>query len=119
MTIAADVIDPRTIEITQLGNELGQPWRCDVALLRDTEPLPRTERIVAGATTSLGWGESDELDHLVGPASVQAHRHRADDEQLASGAPGVLGRGVQQHADVAAGIRQPTIIGAQHQTPTG
>ena len=48
--------------------------------------------------------QADELEHLVDAAAGQTHGVGGDREDLASGATGVLGGGVQEDAHLEAGV---------------
>ena len=67
----------------------------------DAEPLLHAERVVAQPTAGLGGVQRHQGEHLVDPRHRQAHRPGADGEDLATGAAGVLGGGVEQDPHVA------------------
>ena len=73
---------------------------------RDAEPLAHAERVVAHPAAGLGRGQADQVEHLVDPGGRQAHGALRDGEDLAAGAAGVLGRGVEQDADLEARVGQ-------------
>ena len=73
---------------------------------RDAEALAHAEGVVAHAAAGLLVGEADEGEHLLDAGLRDADRHRRDAEHLAAGAAGVLGRGVEHDADLAAGVVQ-------------
>ena len=73
---------------------------------RDAEPLAHAERVVAHPAAGLVVGQADPVEHLLDPVLGQAHGALRDGEDLPSGATGVLRRGVQQHADLVAGVGQ-------------
>ncbi len=66
----------------------------------DAEPLTHAERVVANAAPCLRRSQADELQHVVDPASREAHHLLAQAQDLAACAPGVLRRGVEEHADL-------------------
>ena len=68
----------------------------------DAEPLAHAERVVADPATGLVLGEADPVEHLLDAELGQAHRALGDREDLPAGAAGVLGRGVEQDADLEA-----------------
>ena len=72
----------------------------------DAEPLPHAERVVADPTLGLGAGQPDEVQHLLDPAGREAHGALGDGQDLAAGAAGVLRGGVEQDADLDAGVGQ-------------
>ena len=84
----------------------------------DAEPLLHAERVVAQPALRLGLVERDQLEHLVDAGLRQAHGLGADGEDLAAGAAGVLGRGVEQHADVPAGVGDVVVEVAADRDPT-
>ena len=81
----------------------------------DAEALPHAQGVVAHSAAGFTIGEADQLEHLLdprsraGPSSCGATR-----EDLAAGAAGVLGGGVEQHADVEPGVGQVSEPAAQH-----
>jgi hypothetical protein len=70
----------------------------------DAQSLAHAEGVVAHAALGLRRCQADELEHLVDAAARQAHGVGGDREDLASGAAGVLGGGVQQDAHLEAGV---------------
>ena len=74
--------------------------------MRDAEPLAHAERVVAHPAVGLLLGEADPVQHLLDPERGQAHGALGDGEDLPPGAAGVLGRGVEQDADLEAGVGQ-------------
>ena len=72
----------------------------------DAEALAHAERVVAHPPVGLVVGEADQLEHLLDPALGQAHGALHQGEDLAAGAAGVLGRGVEEHPDLGAGVGQ-------------
>ena len=70
----------------------------------DTEALTHSERVVADSLGGLGLGEPDRLDGLVHAAGRQAHEPLCEREDLATGASGVLGRGVEHDAHLDARV---------------
>ena len=73
---------------------------------RDAEPLAHAERVVAHPALRLVLGEADPLQHPPDAVAGQAHRAGGDGEDLPAGASRVLGRGVEQDTDLAAGVGQ-------------
>jgi hypothetical protein len=73
---------------------------------RDAEALAHAERVVAHPTVRLGPGEADQLEQLGHPGCRDAHDLLGDGQDLAAGAAGVLGGGVEHHADLAPGVGQ-------------
>jgi hypothetical protein len=59
--------------------------------VRDAEPLPHPEGVVADAPSGLGRGEADELEHLFDPAPRETHHLLGEAQDLPAGAAGVLG----------------------------
>ncbi len=51
-------------------------------------------------------GQADQLEHLGDPSGRDVHDLLGDRQDLAAGAAGVLGRGVEHHADLAARVGQ-------------
>jgi hypothetical protein len=77
--------------------------------VREAEPLAHAERVVADPSVALGVRQADALEHLVDRAAGQAHQHRVQPERGATGASRVLGRGVEEHADLTARVVQPRV----------
>ena len=75
----------------------------------DAEPLPHPERVVLDPAAGLLRGERHRLQHLVHPRARQVQHGGAEGQHLASGPPGVLGRGVEQHADVTPRVRDVAV----------
>ena len=73
---------------------------------RDAEPLPHAERVGADPALRLGRREADELEQLVDPAGRRADRALRDREDLAAGAAGVLGGGVEEDAHLEGRVGQ-------------
>ena len=94
----------------------------------DAETLLHAERVVPQPALGLGLVEGDQLEHLVDPRHRQPHGQGAEGEDLAAGAAGVLGRGVEQHADVTTWVgdvlvevaadRDPARVGGVRPTMT-
>ena len=84
----------------------------------DAEPLLHAEGVVAQPALRLGLVERDEVEHLVDAGVRQAHGLGADGEDLAAGAAGVLGRGVEQYADVQPGVGDVVVEVASDRDPT-
>ena len=80
---------------------------------RDAEPLAHAERVVADPAAGLLVGEADHVEHLVDAALGHPHGALGDREDLAAGAAGVLRRGVEQDADLAAGVGQLGEVAAE------
>ena len=72
----------------------------------DAEALAHAERVVAHPPVGLGLGEADQLEQLGDPGGRDAHDLLGDGQDLAAGAAGVLGGGVEHHADLAPGVGQ-------------
>ena len=70
----------------------------------DAEPLAHAERVVADALLGGRLRETDALEQLVDPRAWHAEDVARRREHLAAGTAGVLRRGVEQHADVAARV---------------
>ena len=83
----------------------------------DAEPLLHAERVVAQPALRLGLVEGDQVEHLVDAGVGQAHGLGADGEDLAAGAAGVLGRGVEQYADVPARVGDVVVEVASDRDP--
>ena len=74
--------------------------------MRDAEALPHAQGVVPDPSVGLGVGETDELEHFGDPGRRQPHRLAREGEDLAAGAAGVLGGGVEQDADLQARVGQ-------------
>ena len=72
----------------------------------DAEPLPHPEGVVPDPAVGLGRGQADQVEHLLDPAARQSHELLGEGEDLAAGATGVLGGGVEQDADLESGVGQ-------------
>ena len=70
----------------------------------DAEALTHAEGVVAHAALGLSGGQTHQLEHLVDPGAGQAHGVGGNGEDLASGAAGVLGGGVEEDAHLEAGV---------------
>lgn len=70
----------------------------------DAQSLTHAEGVRAHATLGLRSGQADGVEHLVDAAARQAHGVGGDREDLAPGATGVLGGGVQEDAHLEAGV---------------
>jgi hypothetical protein len=70
----------------------------------DAETLAHPERVVAHPSVGLGPGEADQVEHLGDPGGRDVHDLLRDGQDLAAGAAGVLGGGVEHHADLAPGV---------------
>ena len=90
----------------------------------DAQALAHAQRVVAHAPLGLGAGETDQLQHLLDALHADAHALGGQSQHLAAGAAGVLGGGVQEHADVARRVRDvgepmttdqrlPRVLGSQ------
>ena len=90
-----------------------QHLRVTEQCVRDAEPLPHAEGVVADPAVALAAGQADDLEHLVDPATGQPHHGGAEAKDLAAGPAGVLRRGVQQDADVPAGVGELGVRDAQ------
>jgi hypothetical protein len=100
---AAHPVDARRVE-TVGGLVEHEDLRLPQEGVRDAEPLPHAERVVADAPARLLVGQADEREHLVDAARGQPHGARADREDLPARAAGVLRRGVEEDADLRAGV---------------
>jgi hypothetical protein len=58
--------------------------------VRDPEPLPHAQRVVAEAPVAFLAGQPDQLQHRVDPAPRQPHQDRVQPEDLPAGPAGVL-----------------------------
>ena len=75
--------------------------------VRDAEALPHA-RASSSSTRRLASAGASETSSSISSTRLrrQPHRLGADGEDLAAGAAVVLGRGVEQHADVASRVRE-------------
>ena len=87
--------------------------------LGDPEPLAHAERVGAHALLGGRLREPDVLHQLVDAPALDAEHLRGQRQRLAAAAAGVLGGGVQQHADLAAGVGQAAVAGVQHRRGAG
>ena len=76
----------------------------------DAEPLAHPQRVVADPSGRLGGGEADDLQHLLHAVAGKAHVLLGDGEDLAAGATGVLGGGVEEHADLESRVGQVDVV---------
>ncbi len=83
----------------------------------DAEALAHAEGVVAHPALGLGAVEADELEHLLDPLAPDAHRLGAEPQHLAAGAAGVLGRRVEQDADVASRVGDLGVAGVRRCAP--
>lgn len=74
--------------------------------VRDAQSLAHPERVVAQPAPGLVGGQSDEVQDLVDAVLAEAHEHGAEGEHLAARPAGVLGGGVEEHADLPTGVGQ-------------
>ena len=72
--------------------------------LGDAEALAHAERVVADALLRRVRRQADALEQLGHAAAVDAEHVGRQAQHLAAAAAGVLGGGVEQHADLAAGV---------------
>jgi hypothetical protein len=63
-------------------------------------------------------GQADVVEDRVNAVTLDAKRHRGDGERLLAGPSAVLGRSVEQHADVAAGVRDGAVWSAEDRRPS-
>ena len=82
--------------------------------VREPEPLAHAERVLAHALARGRAVEADEPEQLVGALLGHAHQPRGQRERLAPAAAGVLGGGVEQDADAAAGVGERAVGAAEH-----
>ena len=74
--------------------------------VRDAEPLTHPEGVVADPAPGLRRGQADQLQHLVDPAAREPHHLLAQAQDLPTRTPGVLRRGVEEHADLQPRVGQ-------------
>ena len=85
----------------------------------DAEPLPHAERVVTHPAARFPGVEADPGQHLLDPVLRQAHGALGDGEDLPSGAPRVLGRGVQQDPHLPTRVGQVAEGAAADLGPSG
>ena len=76
----------------------------------DPEALAHAEGVVAQPSSGFDRAEGDPLEHLVDPVPGQPHGLGADGEDLAAGAAGVLGGGVEKDADAEPGVGHVSVV---------
>ena len=77
------------------------------------QPLAHAQGVVAHPPAGLLGRQADELEHLVDTRAGQAHRRGTQGEHLPAGAPGVLGRRVEQDADLGARVGDVAVVRAR------
>jgi len=91
------------------GGALGYP-----ALVLDPHSTEVVCRVVTHASARLTFGEAHQVEHLVDPTGPQAHGPLREGQDLAPRPATVLSGGVEQDANVQAGIGQVGEAAAQY-----